>query len=113
MKIGLVSLGCPKNLVDSEVMLGLAQNAGHEGTLVVRQIAASKKKGEGFNAATGEYTNLVKAGIVDPAKVTRSALENAASIASMLLTTEALVAERPEKEKAPAAGGGHGGMPPY
>jgi chaperonin GroEL len=89
----------------------IAQNAGAEGSLIVQQVVSSKKKGHGFNAATGEFTDMVKAGIVDPAKVARSAIENAASIASMLLTTEALVAERPEKEKAPAPGGG--GMPPY
>ncbi len=88
----------------------IAQNAGYEGSLVVQQVRA-EKKGRGFNATTGQYVDLVQAGIVDPAKVTRSALENASSIASMLLTTEALVAERPEKEK-PAPGGG-GGMPPY
>jgi len=73
----------------------------------------SLKKGHGYNAATGEYTDMVKAGIVDPAKVTRSAIENAASIASMLLTTEALVAEKPEKEKPAPGGGPSGGMPPY
>jgi chaperonin GroEL len=91
----------------------IAQNAGAEGSLVVQQVRALGKGNKGFNAATGEFTDLVKAGIVDPAKVTRSALENAASIASLLLTTEALVAERPEKDKpAPGGGGGHG-MPPY
>jgi chaperonin GroEL len=87
----------------------IAANAGVEGSLVVENLK-SKKKGVGFNASTGAYVDMVKAGIVDPAKVTRSALQNAASIAGMLLTTEALVAERPEKEK-PAAPGG--GMPPY
>ena len=90
----------------------IAFNAGAEGSVVVAKIK-TLPKGEGFNAATGEYQNMVKAGIVDPAKVTRAALENAASIASMLLTTEALVAERPEKEKPmpmPPGGGGMGGM---
>jgi len=90
----------------------IALNAGAEGSLVVQQVR-SLKKGHGYNAATGEYTDMVKAGIVDPAKVTRSAIENAASIASMLLTTEALVAEKPEKEKPAPGGGPGGGMPPY
>jgi chaperonin GroEL len=65
------------------------------------------KTGEGYNAATGEFENLLKAGIVDPVKVTRSALENAASIAAMLLTTDVLVVEKKEEAPAPAAGG-HG-----
>ena len=86
----------------------LADNAGAEGALVVEEI--KKRKGnEGYDVATGEYTDLVKAGIVDPTKVTRSALQNAASIAGLLLTTEALVTEIPEKEKASSnATGRHG-----
>jgi len=89
----------------------IAFNAGAEGSVVVEQIKAMKK-GFGYNAATGEYEDMMKAGIIDPAKVTRSAVENAASIASLLLTTEALVAEKPEKEKPAPAGmpGGMGGM---
>src|SRR5215468_436074 len=90
----------------------LADNAGAEGALVVEEV--KKRKGnEGYDVATGEYTDLVKAGIVDPTKVTRSALQNAASIAGLLLTTECLVTEIPEKEKpAPMPGGGGmgGGM---
>ena len=83
----------------------LAQNAGVEGSLIVQEV--KKRKGnEGYNVATGEYVDLVKAGVVDPKKVTRSALQNAASIAGLLLTTECLVTELPEKEK-PAPGGGH------
>ena len=70
----------------------------------------SKRNGLGYNAATGEYGDLVAQGIVDPAKVTRSALQNAASIAGLILSTEALVAERPEKNP-PAPMGGGGGMP--
>jgi chaperonin GroEL len=66
--------------------------------------------GWGLNAATGEYVDLIKAGIIDPAKVTRSALQNAASIAALFLTTEAVVADKPEKNPAPAGGGGDGGM---
>jgi chaperonin GroEL len=89
----------------------LADNAGQEGALIVQEV--KKRKGaEGYNVATGEYTDLVKAGVVDPTKVTRSALQNAASISGLLLTTEAIVAELPEKDKAPAMppGGGMGGM---
>jgi chaperonin GroEL len=88
----------------------LADNAGREGALVVEEI--KKRKGnEGYDVANDEYTDLVKAGIVDPTKVTRSALQNAASIAGLLLTTEALVTEIPEKEKAPPMPpGGMGGM---
>jgi chaperonin GroEL len=89
----------------------LADNAGVEGALIVEEV--KKRSGnEGYNVATGQYVDLVKAGVVDPTKVTRSALQNAASIAGLLLTTEALVTEIPEKEKAPAAppGGGMGGM---
>src|SRR5712672_1892221 len=88
----------------------LAYNGGAEGALVVEEI--KKRKGnEGYDVATGEYTDLVKAGIVDPTKVTRSALQNAASISGLLLTTEAIVTEMPEKEKTPPMpGGGMGGM---
>jgi chaperonin GroEL len=88
----------------------IAGNAGAEGSVVVEKIRTSPV-GTGYNAVTGEYVDMVKAGIVDPAKVTRSALQNAASIASMLLTTEAVVTEIPEpKPPMPAPGGGMGGM---
>ena len=88
----------------------LADNAGQEGALIVQEVKA-RKGNEGYDVATGEYTDLVKAGIVDPTKVTRSALQNAASISGLLLTTEAIVTELPEKEKTPAMpGGGMGGM---
>ncbi|MDA0324862.1 MAG: chaperonin GroEL [Verrucomicrobia bacterium] len=91
----------------------LADNAGVEGSIVVQEVK-SRKGAEGYNVATGEYVDLLKAGVVDPTKVTRSALQNAASIAGLLLTTEAVVTELPEKEKAPApAGGGHGGGMDY
>jgi len=88
----------------------LADNAGKEGALVVEEV--KKRKGnEGYDVSAGEYTDLVKAGIVDPTKVTRTALQNAASIAGLLLTTEALVTEIPEKEKTPQMPpGGMGGM---
>ena len=86
----------------------LAANAGVEGSLIVQEV--KKRKGnEGYNVATGQYEDLVKAGVVDPKKVTRSALQNAASIAGLLLTTECLITDAPEKEKAAPAGGGHGG----
>jgi chaperonin GroEL len=84
----------------------LAANGGYEGSVVVQEVR--KRKGnEGFNVSTGDYEDLVKAGVVDPKKVTRTALQNAASIAGLLLTTEALITEVPEKEK-PAPAGGHG-----
>jgi chaperonin GroEL len=86
----------------------LAANAGVEGSLIVQEV--KKRKGnEGYNVATGEYEDLVKAGVVDPKKVTRSALQNAASIAGLLLTTECLITDAPEKEKAAAGGHSHGG----
>ena len=88
----------------------IAVNAGQEGGVVVEKVR-SLKGGQGLNAATGEYVDMFKAGIIDPAKVTRSALQNAASIAGLFLTTEALVAEKPEKEKVPPMpGGGAGDM---
>jgi len=87
----------------------LADNAGVEGSVVVEEV--KKRKGnDGYNVATGDYEDLVKAGVVDPKKVTRTALQNAASIAGLLLTTECLITEIPEKEKPAPAGGGHGGM---
>jgi len=85
----------------------LAGNAGVEGSLVVQEVKR-RKGNEGYNVTTGDYEDLVKAGVVDPKKVTRTALQNAASIAGLLLTTEALITEVPEKEKKPAAPGGHG-----
>jgi chaperonin GroEL len=85
----------------------IAENAGFEGAVVLSRVR--EKKGDfGFNAATEEYTDLFKAGIIDPTKVVRTALQNAASVASLLLTTETAVVERPKK-KAESAGGGHGG----
>ncbi len=84
----------------------IADNAGHPGAVIVEHIR-SAKGGNGFNAATGEYMDLVKAGVIDPAKVTRSALQNAASIAALVLTTEASVVEKPEEEEPAAGGHGH------
>ena len=88
----------------------IADNAGLEGAVVVQHVE-NEKGSVGLNAATGEYVDLVKAGIIDPAKVTRAALQNAASIAALVLTTECLVADKPEKNPAPMGGGGGGGMP--
>lgn len=92
----------------AEPVKQIANNAGAEGSVVVEKVK-SLPKGEGYNALTGEFINMTTAGIIDPTKVTRSALQNAASIAGMLLTTEALVAEIPEKKPAPPMPGG-GGM---
>jgi chaperonin GroEL len=90
----------------------IAQNAGAEGSIVVAKVRESTKVSFGYNALTGEYEDLVAAGVIDPTKVTRTALQNAASIASLLLTTECVVVEKREKDKAPAmpGGGGMGGM---
>jgi chaperonin GroEL len=87
----------------------IAQNAGHEGAVIVGRIRESKDESFGFNAESGEFTDLIKAGVIDPAKVTRLALQNAASIAALMLTTEALIADIKEKETAVAAGAGQGG----
>ena len=90
----------------------IAQNAGAEGSIVLARVKESKEKNFGYNAQTDEYEDLVKAGVIDPTKVTRTALQNAASIAGLLLTTEAVVVEKKEEKPAPAAppGGGMGGM---
>ncbi|RFU42687.1 chaperonin GroEL [Actinomadura logoneensis] len=92
-----------------EPLKQIAVNAGLEGGVVVEKVR-NLTPGEGLNAATGEYVNMFEAGILDPAKVTRSALQNAASIAALFLTTEAVIAEKPEKNPAPAMPGGDGGM---
>jgi chaperonin GroEL len=89
----------------------IVQNAGGEGSIVVEKVRASKDDAFGYNALTDTYENLVQAGVIDPTKVTRTALQNAASIASLLLTTEALIVEKKEpKAGAPAGAGGMGGM---
>ncbi len=87
----------------------IAGNAGVDGSIIAEK-AKGEKKGVGFDAAKMEWTNMVKAGIIDPAKVCRSALQNASSIAGLLLTTECAITELPEEKKAPAMPGGHGGM---
>ncbi|MER5543527.1 chaperonin GroEL [Streptomyces sp. NPDC001118] len=90
-----------------EPLRWIGENAGQEGYVIVSKVK-DLDSGQGYNAATGEYGDLVKAGVIDPVKVTRSALENAASIASLLLTTETLVVEKKEEEEPAAAGHGHG-----
>ena len=93
-----------------EPMRWIAQNAGQEGSIVVNKVKELEGD-QGYNAAKGKYENLVNSGVIDPAKVVRSALQNASSIAGLMLTTEALVAELPEKENNKGGGGGGGGGP--
>jgi chaperonin GroEL len=92
-----------------EPLRQIVQNAGKEGAVVVDNVRNHTNDNYGFNAQTEEYEDLVKAGVIDPAKVTRTALQNAASIAGLMLTTEAMVSEIPEEDKAPMPGG-MGGM---
>jgi chaperonin GroEL len=119
----LPALGSLKGLNhDQDVGIGIAYraleeplrqivaNAGEEASVVMSRVAASSGN-HGYNAATGEYGDLVEMGILDPTKVTRTALQNAASVAGLMITTEAMVAEEPKKEEpAPMPGGGMGGM---
>jgi chaperonin GroEL len=103
----VIGVSIVKRAVESPLR-SLAANAGEEGSVIVDKVKKSKGN-EGYNVATGNYEDLVKAGIVDPKKVTRSALQNAASIAGLLLTTECLITDMPEKDKPAPGGGGHGG----
>jgi chaperonin GroEL len=107
----LVGVGIVKRALE-EPARQIALNAGFEGAVVIGKVRESKEENYGFNADSGEYVDLVKAGVIDPAKVTRLALQNAASIAGLMLTTEALVAELKEEDKKTAAAGapGAGGM---
>jgi len=90
----------------------IALNAGEEGAVIVGRVRDSKDENFGYNADSGEFGDMIKAGVIDPAKVTRLALQNAASIAGLMLTTEALIADIKEETKGAAAGaGGHGGGP--
>jgi chaperonin GroEL len=89
----------------------IALNAGHEGAVVIGKVRESKDENYGFNAESGDYGDMVKMGVIDPAKVTRLALQNAASIAGLMLTTEALIADIKEESKAAAGAGGPGGAP--
>jgi len=91
----------------------IASNAGHEGAVVIGKVKESKESNFGFNAASEEYGDMIKDGILDPAKVTRTALQNAASISALMLTTEALVSEIPEEDKSPAMPPGGGAPPMY
>jgi chaperonin GroEL len=93
-----------------EPMRIIVQNAGAEGSIVVEKVRASKESAYGYNALTDTYEDLVQAGVIDPTKVARTALQNAASIAGLLLTTECLIVERKEEKHAAPAGGGAGGM---
>ena len=93
-----------------EPMRGIAQNAGVEGAIVVQRVRDAAESDEGFNAQSETYENLTKAGVIDPTKVVRTALQNAGSIASLLLTTEALVAKIPEEKSEAASAGGSPGM---
>jgi chaperonin GroEL len=94
----------------TEPLRQIVENAGEEGAVILGKVLDSKEPNYGFNAFSNEYEDLVKAGVLDPTKVVRTALQNAGSIASLMLTTEALVAEIPEKKEAPAPGGHGGGM---
>jgi chaperonin GroEL len=91
-----------------EPLRQISGNAGYEGAIVVEKVRGGSGANFGFNAATGDFQDLVAAGVIDPAKVTRSALQNASSISALMLTTEAMICEIPEKKPAPAPGGGHG-----
>ncbi|MDX2029813.1 MAG: chaperonin GroEL [Blastocatellia bacterium] len=93
-----------------EPLRKIAENAGHEGAVIVEKIKASDSENFGFNAANEKFEDLVKAGVIDPAKVSRTALQNASSIAALMLTTEALISELPDDKKAPAMPPGGGGM---
>ena len=89
----------------------IVENSGVEGSIVVGKLLEAKDPNYGFDAQTEQYVNMIDAGIIDPAKVVRAALQDAASVAGLLVTTEAMIAERPRKESAPAMpGGGMGGM---
>ena len=89
----------------------IAENAGADGAVIVGKLLEGKNAAYGFDAQSGEYVDMVKAGIIDPTKVVRLALQDAASVAGLLITTEAMIAERPEKKPAEAMGGhDHGGM---
>jgi len=104
-----IGVGIVKRALEEPLRM-IVSNAGHEGAVVIGKVKESKDPNLGFDAASEDYTDMISAGILDPAKVTRTALQNAASIAALMLTTEALVSEIPEEDKAPA--GPPGGAPP-
>ena len=88
----------------------IAENAGVEGSIVVGKVGENASLTYGFDAQTEKYVDMIEAGIVDPAKVVRTALQDAASVAGLLITTEAMIGDKPKKESAPAMPGGGGGM---
>jgi len=92
-----------------EPLRQIVHNSGTEGAIVIEKVRSNDNPTYGFNAATEVYEDLVASGVIDPAKVTRTALQNAASISSLMLTTEAMICEIPEKKPAPAPGGGEHG----
>ena len=92
-----------------EPLRWIAENGGEPGYVIVAKVK-EMANGEGYNARTGQYVDLIKDGVIDPTKVVRTALQNAASVAGMMLTTEAMIAEKPKKESGAPAGGGGGGM---
>ena len=96
-----------------EPLRQIVGNAGFEGAIVAERVRSNENPNFGFNAETGEYEDLVTSGVIDPTKVTRTALQNASSVAALMLTTEALVAEIPEKKPASSMPGGHGGDMDY
>ena len=98
----------PQEFIDAQPVLKTLENAGFEGSVIVNKLK-EQVEGFGYNAATNEWVDMIAAGIVDPTKVTRSALQNAASVSALLLTTEAVVAELPSDDSVPAMP--QGGMP--
>ncbi len=96
-----------------EPLRQIAGNAGYEGSIVVDKVSNNNTPAWGFNALTEKYEDLIAAGVIDPSKVARCALQNAASVASLMLTTETLIAEKPKKESAAPMGGGAPGMGGY
>jgi chaperonin GroEL len=104
-----IGVGIVSRAIEEPIRM-IVQNAGGEGSIVIEKVRNSKESNFGYNALTDEYENLVEAGVIDPTKVTRTALQNAASIAGLLLTTEALIVEKKEEKNGASAGGPPGGM---
>jgi chaperonin GroEL len=104
-----IGVGIVSRAIEEPIRM-IVQNAGGEGSIVIEKVRNSKESNFGYNALTDEYENLVEAGVIDPTKVTRTALQNAASIAGLLLTTEALIVEKKEEKNGSAPGGPPGGM---
>jgi chaperonin GroEL len=104
-----IGVGIISRAIEEPIRM-IVQNAGGEGSIVIEKVRNSKESNYGYNALTDEYENLVEAGVIDPTKVTRTALQNAASIAGLLLTTEALIVEKKEEKNGAPAGGPPGGM---